>query len=148
MPHICGYDPGRKGSVAWIDADTKKLLGVEDAGSAEPDTPQKLLDIFSGAAAVVIERPLAFRGIPAQDQMILAESYGIALACASLAGVPVVITPTASQWKASLGVTKVKSTSVLEAVRIFEIEGRKPRHDRAEAMLLAYYGWQQGGFNG
>lgn len=142
---IFGIDPGRNGAVAWVD-ENNQLQGVEEAGSADESTPQRLFDLFQHASLVVVERPLAFPGIPAQDQMILAESYGAAVALARLAGVPV-ITPTASSWKKTVGVTRVKRTSVAKAAELYGLP-KDTRHDKCEAALLAHYGWMQGGFYG
>lgn len=145
MQFIFGIDPGRQGAVAWVD-ENNQLQGIEEAGSADESTPGRLFDLFKRARLVVVERPLAFPGIPAQDQMILAESYGAAVALARLAGVPV-ITPTASSWKKTVGVTRVKGTSVKKAVELYGLP-KKTRHDRCEAALLAHYGWMQGGHYG
>lgn len=142
---IFGIDPGRHGAVAWVD-ENNKLQGIEEAGSADESTPGRLFDLFKRARLVVVERPLAFPGIPAQDQMILAESYGAAVALARLAGVPV-ITPTASSWKKTVGVTRVKATSVARATELYDLP-KRTRHDKCEAALLAHYGWMQGGFYG
>lgn len=141
MRYIFGIDPGRKGAVAWMDPVSRELVGVEDAFSDNEDSPRRLCELFKEAKLIVIERPLAFPGTPAQSLITLATSYGSTLGIALALGVPVV-TPTASQWKRSVGVSSDKKSSVAEAVHLFNWEGRAPRHDKCEAMLLAYYGWQ------
>lgn len=145
MQFIFGIDPGRKGAVAWVD-ENNQLQGIEEAGSADESTPQRLFDLFKRARLVVVERPLAFPGIPAQSLVTLTESYGAAVALARASGVPV-LTPTASTWKRAVGVTSVKGTSVAMATELYGLP-KKTRHDRCEAALLAHYGWMQGGHYG
>lgn len=150
--YIFGVDPGRKGAVAWIDADTGEFAGVADAGSADPTAPALLLELFQQARLVVIEHPEAFAGpFSGKTQMILAEGFGMVAGIANLAGAPIA-RPTASKWKRALAVTSDKETSI-EAVRAelapeqfeqFTIP--RPRSvavsdDRCEAYLLARYGF-------
>ncbi len=143
---VIGVDPGRRGAVAVVEADTGRLVGMEDAFSDDPSTPSDLHNLFAGASIVVVERPLAYPGIPAQSLITLAESSGAAVALARCAGVRTLLQPTASQWKRALGVTSEKRTSIDAAMRLFELEGCPPRHDLCEAALLAWYGylWLQG----
>lgn len=136
--YIVGIDPGRQGAVAWIDQGNH-LLGIDEAGSADETTPVRLFRLFQGAALVVIERPLAFPGVPAQSLITLTESYGAAVALARVANVKV-ITPTASAWKRAVGVTAEKSTSKARAAELYGISDRT-RHDLCEACLLAYFGY-------
>jgi hypothetical protein len=136
--YIVGIDPGRQGAVAWIDQ-SNQLLGIDEAGSADESTPIRLFKLFQGAALVVVERPLAFPGVPAQSLMTLTESYGAAVALARAAGVRV-ITPTASTWKRAVGVTADKSTSKMLAAELYGVPERT-RHDLCEACLLSYYGY-------
>ncbi len=136
--YIVGVDPGRQGAVSWIAQDNR-LLGIDEAGSADETTPVRLFRLFQGAALVVIERPLAFPGVPAQSLMTLTESYGAAVALARAASVKV-ITPTASTWKRAVGVTAEKSTSKARAAELYGVSDRT-RHDLCEACLLAYFGY-------
>lgn len=145
MQFIFGIDPGRQGAVAWVD-ENNQLQGIEEAGSADESTPGRLFDLFKQAKLVVVERPLAFPGIPAQSLVTLTESYGAAVALARASGVPV-LTPTASTWKRAVGVTSVKGTSVAMATELYGLP-KKTRHDLCEAALLAHYGWMQGGHYG
>ena len=142
---IFGIDPGRNGAIAWVD-ENNQLQGVEEAGSADETTPGRLFELFKNASLVVVERPLAYPGTPAQSLVTLTESYGAAVAVARVAGVPV-ITPTASTWKRAVGVTSVKATSVEKAIELYALP-KRTRHDKCEAALLAHYGWMQGGFYG
>lgn len=142
---IFGIDPGRHGAVAWVD-ESNKLQGLEEAGSADEDTPRRLFELFKQAKLVVVERPLAYPGTPAQSLVTLTESYGAAVAVARVCGVPV-ITPTASTWKRAVGVTSVKSTSVARATELYDLP-KRTRHDKCEAALLAHFGWMQGGLYG
>lgn len=141
--YIMGIDPGRKGAFAIVESIKGELVGMEDAFSDDPSMPQDLLTLMREVVAVVVERPLAYPGIPAQSLITLAESYGTAVALARCAGVRTLLLPTASQWKQKLGVTADKRTSVEAAMRLFELTGRPPRHDLCEAALLAYYGYLQ-----
>lgn len=139
--YIMGIDPGRKGAFAIIETMNGDLVGMEDAFSDDPSMPKNLLTLLSEVSAVVVERPLAYPGTPAQTLITLAESYGAAVALARCAGVRTLLLPTAAQWKRALGVTSEKRTSVEATMRIFELTGRPPRHDLCEAALLARYGY-------
>lgn len=139
--YIMGVDPGRKGAFAIVESIKGELVGMDDAFSGDPDMPKNLLILLSEVSAVVVERPLAFPGTPAQSLITLAESYGAVVALARCAGVRTLLQPTAAQWKRKLGVTSEKRTSVEAAMRIFELIGRPPRHDLCEAALLARYGY-------
>jgi len=141
--YIMGIDPGRKGAIAIVETIEGYLVGMEDAFSNDPSMPKSLLTLLSEVSAVVVERPVAYPGTPAQSLITLAESYGAAVALARCAGVRTLLLPTASQWKRTLGVTSEKRTSVEAAVRLFELTGRPPRHDLCEAALLARYGYLQ-----
>lgn len=137
MQYIFGIDPGRDGAVAWVD-ENNQLQGLEEAGSADEGTPRRLFDLFAQARLVVVERPLAYPGTPAQSLVTLTESYGAAVAIARVCGVPV-LTPSASTWKRAVGVTKEKSTSVAKATELYDLP-KRTRHDKCEAALLAWYG--------
>lgn len=141
--YIMGIDPGRKGAFAIVETIEGDLVGMDDAFSDDPDMPKNLLTLMSEVSAVVVERPLAFPGTPAQSLITLAESYGAIVALARCAGVRTLLLPTAAQWKRKLAVTGEKRTSVEAATRIFELTGRPPRHDLCEAALLARYGYLQ-----
>jgi len=140
--YIMGIDPGRKGAFAIIESIKGELVGMDNAFSDDPATPKNLLTLMSEVSVVVVERPLAYPGTPAQSLITLAESYGAAVALARCAGVQTLLLPTASQWKRKLGVTGEKRTSVEAAMRLFELTGRPPRHDICEAALLARYGYR------
>lgn len=139
--YIMGIDPGRKGAFAIVETIEGDLVGMGNAFSGDPSMPENLLTLLREVSAVVVERPLAFPGTPAQSLITLAEAYGAAVALARCAGVPTLLLPTAAQWKRTLGVTSEKRTSVEAAVRLFELTGRPPRHDLCEAALLARYGY-------
>ncbi len=139
--YIMGVDPGRKGAFAIVETIKGDLVGMDNAFSDDPATPKNLLTLMSEVSVVVVERPLAYPGTPAQSVITLAESYGAAVALARCAGVQTLLLPTASQWKRKLGVTGEKRTSVEAAMRLFELTGRPPRHDLCEAALLARYGY-------
>lgn len=139
--YIMGIDPGRKGAFAIVETIKGDLVGMDNAFSDDPTTPQNLLTLMTEASIVVVERPLAYPGIPAQSLITLSESYGAAVALARCAGVRTLLLPTAAQWKRKLGVTSEKRTSVEAAIRLFELTGRPPRHDLCEAALLARYGY-------
>lgn len=141
--YIMGLDPGRKGAFAIVETINGELVGMENAFSDDPSMPKNMLTLLNEVSAVVVERPLAYPGTPAQSLITLAESYGAAVALARCAGVKNILLPTAAQWKRKLGVTSEKRSSVEAAVRIFELEGRPPRHDLCEAALLARYGYLQ-----
>lgn len=139
--YIMGIDPGRKGAFAIVETIEGSFVGMDDAFSDDAAMPKNLLTLMSEVSAVVVERPLAYPGTPAQSLITLAESYGAVVALARCAGVRTLLLPTAAQWKRKLGVTSDKRTSVEAAMRIFELTGRPPRHDLCEAALLARYGY-------
>lgn len=139
--YIMGVDPGRKGAFAIVESIEGSFVGMDDAFSDDPSMPKNMLTLLREVSAVVVERPLAFPGTPAQSLITLAESYGAVVALARCAGVRTLLLPTAAQWKRTLGVTSEKRTSVEAAMRLFELTGRPPRHDLCEAALLARYGY-------
>lgn len=139
--YIMGVDPGRKGAFAIIETVKGDLVGMDNAFSGDPTMPKNMLTLLSEVSTVVVERPLAYPGTPAQSLITLAESYGAVVALARCAGVRTLLLPTAAQWKRTLGVTSDKRTSIEAAMRLFELTGRPPRHDLCEAALLARYGY-------
>ncbi len=140
-----GIDPGRKGAMAVLDA-RGELLSLHDACSGAElgvlDIEPVLRDaVQQGPSLVVVERPLAYPGVPAQDQITLALACGAAAGVARSFGATVEF-PTAAQWKRSMGLSKDKAQSKSLAASLFGSERiGKARHDKCEAALLARWGF-------
>lgn len=142
-----GIDPGTKGAIAVLDAEGR-LLSMADAKSTDElgvpaIEPVLQAAVAAGSVLAVVERPLAFPGIPAQAQVTLALAAGSAMGLARASGAQVEF-PTPAQWKKAMGLSKDKKASVAKAIELFGADAvGKARHDRCEAALLAYYGFQK-----
>lgn len=145
--YYIGIDPGRKGALAVLN-EAGELVLLTDACSTEElgvlsIEPVLLEYACKGQALVVVERPLAFPGVPAQDQITLALAAGAASGLARAHGASVMF-PTASQWKRAMGVTSSKQSSKDKAAHIFGAGAiGRARHDKCEAALLAYWGFKK-----
>jgi len=145
--YYLGIDPGRSGALAVLDADAK-LLELHDVSSGEElgvltIEPVLVEVVKRGKALVIVERPLAFPGVPAQDQITLALAAGAAAGVCRSLGATVEF-PTASQWKRKSGLTSDKKLSQERARQLFgDALPKRVRHDKCEAALLAHYGYQK-----
>lgn len=151
---VIGIDPGFQGGVAAVNEEGEFVFVADLLYNGTMPDVSALARLFAGAGtnlrAVFIEEPIT-RG--RQDVRSTAKQwlgYGALLAAASLAcanGVPI-FTPTPAKWKAAMSLTKDKKFSIGMAQALFPAaelvpQGhRVPSDGRAEALLLATFGWR------
>src|SRR5712692_2445907 len=152
--HI-GIDPGLSGAVAVLAADGA-LVAVHDTPvltlattrgtRQEYDLPGlvALLGAYAGPQAhVTLEESQAMPGQGVRSMFTIGVGFGVWLGVlAALAFPSTRVRP--AVWKRALGVGKDKEASRLRAMQLFPTADlrRKKDHGRAEALLLAYWGWQ------
>jgi len=151
---VLGIDPGLYGAIATWNG---RILHVADV----PIVPAKsrgneinlpalvdIIDKFSEPPFLVafIERS----GVRPQEGIASAHKNGlvsgILLGCVAT-HCRNIVRPTPTKWKKAMGLTADKNYSRTKAIEIFpSFHHRfrlKKHHGRAEAALLAYYGFQQ-----
>jgi hypothetical protein len=139
---ILGIDPGERGAVAllraWRGRDEPQLDALGEASDA-----RRVRQLVPEADLIVME------GQSASPQMGVAGAFSLGQATgrlqeavqAGLRGQVVVTYP--SRWKASYGLLwGGKADSLKLASRLLGTEGALTRHDEAEAVLLAWWGWR------
>lgn len=160
MTCVVGVDPGVTGAIAWINGDE---YGVVDMPSEVVDgtyrrkiLADEVADIFHERKPdlVVVEEvgPIGeFRSetrkgrVSPSSNFRLGQSHGIIL------GIVAAIRPRArvervkpADWKVLFGLGRDKEMSRAAAKRLFPLAGdrlnAKKDHNRAEALLLAYWG--------
>lgn len=150
---VLGVDPGLKGALATWDG---HRLEVEDIQTVKARSRGN--DVNLPALIEIINRLAPFQvvyfeknSIRPKEGLSSARKNGlvtgitlgiIACKCISI----VQITP--QSWKKKLGLNSDKEYSRTRAIEIFpkyhQLFARKKDHGRAEAALLAYYGYLQG----
>jgi hypothetical protein len=139
---ILGIDPGERGAVAllraWRGRDEPQLDALGDASDA-----RRVRQLVPEADLIVLE------GQSASPQMGVASAFSLGEATgrlqeavqAGLRGQVVVTYP--ARWKASYGLLSGgKADSLKLACRLLGTDTALSRHDEAEAVLLAWWGWR------
>lgn len=165
---VAGADPGLDGAVAFLDAETHRIVGIVDMPVAKKTSGRREILLRELALAVggtldgrrvghiVIERQQPFAGgdrtMGAASAFALGECYAAVKMLAAAAGWPTrIVTP--GSWKRTFGLTKDKDQAVAEAGRLMPEDADWWRQKRgvctkvqaiarAEAALLALYGFQ------
>lgn len=138
-----GIDPGRHGAIAVITA-SRDIVLLENLPWFEDGRhdPHALSDFLNGLPEnlffSVLENSSA-RVPNARSLMMLGKSFGSVASVLDLRS-ETLLTPYPSAWKAELGVTAEKSSSVLLARELFNGLPARLRADQAEALLLAEFG--------
>ena len=152
---VCGVDPGAQGALAIVETGTRKLadiinMPIIDTGKERYVDPAVLLDWIERWAPerIVVERLHAMPVSGSIGNFQSGSTYGSLLATLSLALVPVETVPPAT-WKKRAGLSKDKALSISLAQQTFgnhdwfkKIRGTGPADGRAEAALIALYGWK------
>ncbi|SRR5712692_10471376 len=153
--HIVGLDPGLSGAIAVLALDgTLEGLGDTPTLTVQVQRGQKqvhdcpgmvaLLQPYAGQPAhVLIEeaQPMPGQGVTSTFQ--IGKGYGLWLGILAALQLPyTTIRP--AIWKKAFSLGKDKEASRLRAMQLFPRADlrRKKDHGRAEALLLAYYGWR------
>lgn len=153
--NILGVDPGLSGALAMWDGRNLEVVDVPimkaRSRGNEVNIPA-LVKIIDGLGwkvpvhAAYIERNSARpkEGVSSSRKAGLVE--GILLGSISV-HCDKVFRPTPQQWKKTMGLNKDKDYSRTKAIETFpqyhELFARKKDHGRAEAALLAYYGFRE-----
>jgi hypothetical protein len=164
--YIIGIDPGTSGAIAVI-APSSGLIEIHDCPTrsvrGSNGKPKDILD-FSGVASLlrsyrgnaiaVIEKVSAglFRvdgdkqgegkrtAIGAVSASTFMQNFGAWQQACACNDIPTrLVTP--SVWKRTVGLSKDKARSIRVAAELFPRADISDSHDRAEALMLAYYGW-------
>lgn len=141
---IIGIDPGKNGAIALFDPAEMMVSTFDMPGTVEGK--RQLLSDIGKVRLACIERPFYPRMIGIKNAVTIAQAYGEMRACLFFAGVPTSEVPPAA-WKKHLGLSGDKDASRAQAAMVFpdqaHLWARKKDDGRAEAALIAYYGWRK-----
>ena len=144
MTIILGIDPGKSGAFAVLDCDEMQVTTYDMPGTL--DEKRALISDIGQVKCCWLERPFFPRMIGIKNAVTIAQAYGELKACLFFAGVPTNEVPPAA-WKKHFGLSGDKDQSRQQASMVFpdqaHLWSRKKDDGRAEAALLAYYGWRK-----
>lgn len=151
----CGIDPGLNGAIALYDGGTGEILHAFDVPLKKVQGRKPALDYLSlverfsdlpSPGKSVIEQVGAMPGQGVSSMFRFGEAYGaLTMLLAAERGDYFKVTP--QKWKKTLKLEGLdKEAVVRRAIDLFGESAsrflkRKKDHNRAEAMLLAYYGY-------
>src|SRR5471032_2527436 len=124
-----GIDPGRHGAITAITA-TRDVVLLANLPFLDDLPEQQFFSVLENSTARVPN---------ARSLMMLGKSFGSVASVLDLRSQAMLL-PQPSVWKAELGVTAVKASSVTLARELFEGLPARLRNDMAEALLLAEFG--------
>ncbi len=149
---VIGIDPGLYGAVAAIDENCNVLHLFDMPTQDHVRSRKKFLQadvlsdkismiVLDGAATAVIEKSSARPGQGVSSTFSVGDSFGCARGVLAGIGIKTKIVPAAT-WKAKLSVTADKELCRKIARELFPLVdlSLKLHHNRAEALLIAYYG--------
>lgn len=164
--YIIGIDPGTSGAIAIV-APSSGLIEIYDCPTrsirGSNGKPKDVLDFggvasllrsYRGNAISVIEKVSAglFRAddskpgqgkrtaIGAVSASTFMQNFGAWQQACACNDIPTrLVTP--AVWKRAVGLSKDKKRSIRVAAELFPCADIHGSHDRAEALMLAYYGW-------
>ena len=146
MTRIIGIDLGKQGAFAVID-DYEGALSVQTYDMpATIDAKRQLICDIGVVKCCWVERPFFPRMIGIKNAVAIAKAYGGLKACLCFAGIPTFEVDPAA-WKKSMHLTSDKNASRALASQYFpdasDQWARVKDDGRAEAALIAYYGWSK-----
>jgi crossover junction endodeoxyribonuclease RuvC len=144
MAIYLGIDPGKAGAIAALDGDDMSVEVYDMPGTIEGR--RVILTLIGQVRACWIEKPFFPRMIGITNAVTIAQAYGEMRACLFFAGIPThEVTP--QVWKKHFGLSADKNASRAHASMVFpdqaNLWARKKDDGRAEAALIAYYGWRK-----
>jgi len=144
MTRIIGIDPGKSGAFAVLDCDEMQVTTHDMPGTL--DEKRALISDIGSVKCAWLERPFFPRMIGIKNAVTIAQAYGELKACLFFAGVPVFeIDPSA--WKKTMRLSTDKNASRALASQYFpdasDQWARAKDDGRAEATLIALYGWRK-----
>ena len=144
MALYIGIDPGKTGAIAVMDADDMSVRVYDMPGTIEEK--RAILSEIGSVRGAWIEKPFCPRMIGIKNAVTIAQAYGEMKACLFFAGVPTNEVPPAT-WKKHFGLSTDKDASRAYASSVFpdqsNLWARKKDDGRAEASLIACYGWRK-----
>ena len=144
MALYMGIDPGRQGAIAVIDGEDMSVV-VHDM-PATIEGKRAMLSEIGAVRFCWIEKPFYPRMIGVKNVATIAQAYGEIRSCLFHAGVSTMeVSP--ADWKKHFGLNTDKDASRAYASGVFPDQAglwsRKKDDGRAEAALIAYYGWRK-----
>lgn len=149
----CGIDPGLHGAIALYDASTGEIVDAYDVPLKKVQGRKLALDYLSlvehfsdlpSPDRSIIEQVSAMPGQGVSSMFRFGEAYGaLTMLLAAERGYYIKVTP--QKWKKTLQLEGLDKEAVVRyAIDLFGESAahflkRKKDHNRAEAMLLAYY---------
>lgn len=149
---IIGIDPGITGAIAIID-DSGNLVGIHDmptmpkgAGKKKQINPCSLVGMLSGYGRVTayLERVSAMPGQGVSGVFTFGECFGVIRGVLAAAYIPLVLV-TPQSWKRRFGLIGTeKDAARTKAIELYPAASlaRKKDIGRADALLIARYGWE------
>lgn len=141
---IIGIDPGKSGAFAVLDCDEMSVKTYDMPGTINEKCA--LISKIGVVKCAWLERPFFPRMIGIKNAVTIAQAYGELKACLFFAGVPTFeVDPSA--WKKTMRLSTDKNASRALASQYFpddcEQWARVKDDGRAEAALIALYGWRK-----
>lgn len=148
MTCILGIDPGVSGAIAFFFSETHDRVAVEDVPTVAGEISAHLLaDRIKtfGPSIAIIERVSAMPGQGVSSMFGFGVSFGQARGVIGALNIPLhYVTPT--KWKKHFRLSSDKEEARELAIRLFPTcaasFARKKDHGRAEAALIARYGFE------
>ena len=150
MTVTIGIDPGLTGAIAALDEASQLILCADlpviRSGKLAWIDSNELTSLLMRArngrpAQILVERSQAMPGQGVSSTFCTGVVLGSILAACQRVAIPLHLV-TAAVWKRSMGLGSDKSASLDKARLLFPTADldRVKDHNRAEALLLAYYG--------
>ena len=140
MATVLGIDPGLRGAAAVLEVVAPdgvisgwRLLDAEDAGL--------VLGTLKAADLVVLETQRASPQMGVASAFALGRAHGVWLGLLAAASPRAVWHVEPAVWRRAFGLTS-KEDGVAMAREVIGEPTRVPRHDEADALLLAWWGWR------
>jgi hypothetical protein len=139
-----GIDPGKSGAIVFLDTDDMQVKTYDMPGTL--DEKMGLISAFGPVKCCWLERPFFPRMIGIKNAVTIAVAYGELKACLFFGGVPTFeVDPSA--WKKTMRLSTDKNASRALASQYFpdcSDQWKRVKDDgRAEAALIAHYGWSK-----
>jgi hypothetical protein len=144
-PYVAGIDPGMGGGVAFVSEGGGDIAVFDMPVMAAMIDVDRLSRLFMEhpSRLAVVERGASMPKQGVASTFKFGMAFGAALAVPSCLKIPVQLVA-ARTWKKEFKLTKDKEGSRALAIQTWPGRGffdRKKDHGRAEAALIAWYGW-------
>jgi hypothetical protein len=144
-PYVAGIDPGFGGAIAFLTHDLILTFDMPTmAGLINVDAMSRLF-LNHPCRLAICERAASMPKQGIASTFKFGMSYGAALAVPCCLQLPLQLVA-ARVWKKHFGLNKDKEAARALAIRLWpgsrQFE-RKKDHNRAEAALIARYGWEK-----